>query len=68
MITFESLKDKRNSTPQEIIAHILEYEEKLKKFYFSIFNLLVTEKQKELFDSLVKFKARQISEIENLLD
>ncbi|HEB11672.1 MAG TPA: hypothetical protein ENI06_10720 [Spirochaetales bacterium] len=57
----------KDSPPEEIFSHIVEYEEKLKEFYSSIVSLLVTEEQKELFSSLVTFKESQISEIKNLM-
>ncbi|MEW5817851.1 MAG: hypothetical protein AB1798_20965 [Spirochaetota bacterium] len=59
---------KKDSTPVEIFNCILEYENKLKDFYHSIFERLSTEAQKELFDSLVKFKDEQISRIKNLME
>ena len=54
---------KRNSTPENILTQILEYEEKMKKFYSSIYNFVKNKNQKDLFDSLIKFKDWQISEI-----
>ena len=53
----------RRSTPGEIINQILEYDKKMKEFYLSIFNNVKNKNQKDLFDSLVKFKDWQISEI-----
>ncbi len=58
----------RDSTPKEIINHILECEEHLQKFYAAINNNLIIRSQKELLDSLVTFKVNQISEIKNLLN
>ena len=58
----------RNSAPREIISQILETETRLKDFYASICSDLISRSQKEVFDSLVKFKENQISEIDNLLN
>ncbi|MBN1411593.1 MAG: hypothetical protein JW969_12165 [Spirochaetales bacterium] len=57
----------RESTPSDIAAQILDYEEKLKGFYQSIHDRLVTAAQKELFASLVKFKELQIENIKNIV-
>lgn len=61
-------KIKKDSTPQEILNHILDYENKLKHFYMRIHENIITSKQKELFESLIKFKDEQIYEIKNLLN
>ncbi len=53
----------RDSTPQEIFAHLLDYEQKLKNVYASIAQNLIYRSQKELYESLVLFKEEQISEI-----
>ncbi len=58
----------RDSNPEQIFTQILEYEIKLREFYSSILNNLVTRKQKELFDSLVKFKDEQIFGIKKLMN
>ena len=55
----------RDAPPQTILSQILEYETKLRAFYSSIVDALVTRAQKELFGSLVTFKDYQISQIEN---
>lgn len=60
-------KIKKDSTPQEILSHILDYENKLKNFYTRIYENIITSKQKELFESLIKFKEEQIYEIQNIL-
>jgi len=57
---------RRDSTPDEIFLVLLECERKIKDFYSSVNSILVTTKQKELFDSLVKFKEIKIGEITNL--
>lgn len=61
-------KIKRYSTPKDIVKYILEYEEKLREFYASISENIITRNQKELFDSLVIFKGRQIFEIKQLME
>ena len=52
----------RDSSPEEILAHIVSYEERLRDFYGRIAEKLVNRNQKELFESLSAFKADQISE------
>ncbi|HUV09033.1 MAG TPA: hypothetical protein VMX75_14970 [Spirochaetia bacterium] len=59
---------RRDSTPGEIVSQILECETKFRHFYSSIYMNLTNRSQKDLFDSLVKFKEHQISEINNLLN
>lgn len=61
-------KISRESTPDEIFTQILEFEIKLKNFYSTILNKLVTIKQKELFESLAAFKDEQIFEINKFMD
>ena len=60
-------KIKRESPPKEIITHILDYEKKMKNYYFSISEKIITRDEKELFDSLVKFKDRQVFELKTFL-
>ncbi len=57
---------KRDSTPEEIFSMLIECMTKIKDVYSSIATILITEKQKELFSSLVQFKENQIKEIINL--
>ena len=59
-------KIRRESEPEEIFEHLLDYESKLKSIYSSIANNLISRSQKELFDSLVLFKEEQIEEIRHL--
>ena len=59
-------KINRDSQPEEIFEHLLDYEDKLKIVYASIANSLITRSQKELFESLVLFKEEQIEEIRHL--
>ena len=58
-------KLKKDSTPKQIFEHILECEEKVKDFYSTIRDLLVSTDQRELLDSLVAFKVGQIIDIKN---
>jgi rubrerythrin len=57
---------RRESTPEEIFSILIECESRIKGFYSSIAEILITEKQKELFNSLAQFKENQIEEILNL--
>jgi len=57
----------RDSKPEEIFTTILEYEEKLKEFYQAIAENVVSDRQKDLFESLVTFKEGQISRINNFI-
>ena len=59
-------KIRRDSEPEEIFEHLLDYETKLKSIYSSIANNLISRTQKELFESLVQFKEEQIDEIRHL--
>lgn len=58
----------REAAPAAIFAHLLDYEEKLRGTYASIASNLVSRTQKELFESLARFKAEQIEEIRRLRD
>jgi hypothetical protein len=57
----------RDADPLMIFTQILEYEQKLREFYKTISEKLVVLKQKDLFESLVKFKDEQIFEINNFM-
>jgi hypothetical protein len=59
-------KIRRDSEPEEIFEHLLDFESKLKGTYQSIANNLISRTQKELFESLVLFKEEQIEEIRHL--
>jgi ferritin len=61
-------KLKKNSTPKEVFEHILECEEKVKDFYTTIRDLLISADQQELFSSLVTFKVGQIIEIKDYME
>lgn len=58
---------KRDSKPEEIVTAILDYENKLKKYYETIHNSVVSDSQKELFASLVQFRDRQIEQLHAFL-
>lgn len=60
LINAESLR--RDSTPAEILQHIVTYQEQLRDFYSRIGEHLVSRDQRELFESLAAFKAEQIEE------
>jgi hypothetical protein len=57
----------RDSTPEEIFATILEYEEKLEKFYGMIADQVNSESQRDLFESLQRFKEGQTDRIKNFV-
>ena len=57
----------RESSPQELFTHLLGYEEKLQNVYTRIAETLITQRQKELFESLAQFKGEQIEEITRLM-
>ena len=57
----------RDADPLVIFTQILEYEQKLREFYKTIHDKLVVAKQKDLFESLVKFKDEQIFEINSFM-
>ena len=59
---------RKDSTPKEIFERILECEEKLKDFYSTIRDLLVSREQGDLFDSLVAFRVAQIIEIKSSME
>ena len=59
---------KSDSTPKEILKLIFEYEEKIKTFYSSILRVLDTEKQQELFKSLVTFKENQMASLKSIIE
>lgn len=57
----------RQATPREIFTHLLDYEEKLKGIYAGIAAVLVNRAQKELFESLARFKEEQAEEVRRLM-
>lgn len=56
---------RKDSTAEEICLVILDYESKIRDFYEKIAANLKTASQKELFESLIKFKDDQIVRIKN---
>ena len=61
-------KINRQATPGEIFAHLLDYEQKLKGTYASIAANLISRSQKELFESLARFKEEQSEEVRRLME
>jgi hypothetical protein len=61
-------KIRRGAAPYEIFAHLLDYEEKLKGIYAGIARNLISRSQKELFESLARFKEEQIEEVRHLME
>ncbi len=59
---------KKDSPPKEVFERILESEEKLRDFYATIRDMLISSGQQELFSSLVTFKTGQIIEIKDYMD
>jgi len=57
-----------DTTKEEMITPIVKFEEKMKGFYVSISEKIVSRNEKELIDALVVFKERQIYEIKKCLD
>jgi hypothetical protein len=60
LINAESIT--RDSAPEEILSHIVTYQERLRDFYGRIAENLVSRDQRELFESLAAFKSEQIEE------
>lgn len=56
----------RESSPGEIVHHIVTYQSHLRDLYRSIADRLIARNQKELFESLAAFKSEQIHECEHL--
>ena len=57
-----------DSSPKEVFETILEYEEKLEKFYTHLRDIVTFEKSRDLLDMLVQFKMGQIKKIEAFMD
>jgi len=57
----------RDSSPDEILNHIVTYQRHLQEFYRRLAENLVSREQKELFESLAAFKAEQIGEFGRLV-
>ncbi len=59
-------KIRRGAEAREIFTHLVSYEEKLANIYSRIAETLVPQGQKELFESLARFKEEQIAEVRRL--
>jgi len=59
-------KIRRGAEAREIFTHLVSYEEKLASIYSRIAETLVPQVQKELFESLARFKEEQIAEVRRL--
>jgi hypothetical protein len=57
---------RRGAEAREIFTHLVSYEEKLANIYSRIAETLVSPGQKELFESLARFKEEQIAEVRRL--
>lgn len=57
----------KNSEPDEIIRLIKQYESKLRTYYGDIADHLMSEGQKELFQSLVTLKDVQLEALDNFI-
>jgi hypothetical protein len=57
----------RNADPERVLTEIQQYEKKLMEFYRNISDRLVTEKQKDLFESLAQFKEEQLQDVNALI-
>ncbi|RKX74889.1 MAG: hypothetical protein DRP87_15855 [Spirochaetes bacterium] len=53
----------KHTTPEEIFRQLLDFETKLKSYYSAILKNLRTDRQRDLFESLVRFKEEQVAEI-----
>ena len=56
----------RNSSPEEIVSILIDCITRIKNFYNSLHSMLITQKQQELFASLIQFKDIQLEEITNI--
>ena len=65
LISAESIR--RDSSPEEILSHIVTYQKHLEDFYSRLAENLVSRDQKELFESLATFKSDQIKEFGRLM-
>lgn len=57
-----------NDTPDQILARILSFEERLKEYYTHVRNVLVFGKDRELMDMLIQMKFNQIKRIKSYID
>lgn len=64
LIAVESIS--RESSPGDIVHHIVTYQSHLRDLYQTVADRLIARNQKELFESLAAFKSEQIHECEHL--
>jgi hypothetical protein len=57
---------RRGAEARDIFTHLESYERKLADIYSRIAETLVSRRQKELFESLARFKEEQVAEISRL--
>lgn len=55
-------------SPGQILALILNFEEKLKEYYTHVRNVLAFDKDRELMDMLIQMKLNQIKRIKSYID
>jgi ferritin len=58
----------RNSDAGEIFRHLLDFQGRLSGVYARIAETVVSRGQKELFESLARFKEEQVAEVRRLQD
>jgi len=56
-----------DSTVDEIASHILDFETGMRDFYAAVAKELISSDERDLFESMVRFKERQIFEIKSCL-
>jgi hypothetical protein len=55
-------------SPGQILARILNFEEKLKEYYTHVRNVLAFDKDREIMDMLIQMKLNQIKRIKSYID
>ncbi len=55
-------------SPGQILARILNFEDKLKEYYTHVRNVLAFDKDRELMDMLIQMKLNQIKRIKSYID
>ena len=66
LLSKEKISSKSNT--EDIAKIILNLEQKIQKFYLSVSKKIIDTGQRDLFDSLVIFKEKQIYEIKRCLE
>lgn len=64
----EAIEFMEDSSPEEIFAKVLAYENKLKEYYEHLSSVLVYKEAQELFDMIVRAKVFMITRIKVLMD